>query len=135
MDKPWGGMDPNSHHQLWSRWEFTIIESGKHPPLAEVKNAAARWFRTGFGTAGRFRIEERVRTWVITLEVEGAPAHDPDYVAAVSLQFQRDFVEKGWGQLAVGVVEAKVIAGDRQNGKPRDQLVVMPRIDLLEGLR
>ena len=128
--KPWGRMDPNSHHQLWSRWEFTVFDNGRHPPFKDVKENAARWIRMGFGSAGQIRVQEKLSTWVITLDVEGVPAHDQEYVASVLLQFQKNFVEKGWGPLAVGIVEAKVLAGDKQDGKPREQLVVMPKIQL-----
>lgn len=125
-EKPWGGMNPNSSHQLWSRWTFRVYEAGKHPPLGEVKLNAARWLEQGFGSVGRAKVEELVRGYRITAEVEGPPAHDPQYVQSVRRQF-RNFVEKGWGPLATSSLKAVVLAGDRQDGKPLDQLVVIPK--------
>ena len=47
MEAMWKGMDPNSAHQLWSRWTFLV--HGKRIPLSAVKRNAARWLRSGFG--------------------------------------------------------------------------------------
>jgi len=125
-NQPWAGIDPNTQHQLWSEWRFEVFDCGKHPPFEDVKTNAARWVRMGFGSVGRMRVEERVRSWAIVVQVEGVPANDPSYVRSVRQQFQKHFVEKGWGPLAVGIVEVKLLAGDIQDGKPPQQLVVMP---------
>ena len=124
----WGGMDPNSAGQLWSRWTFTIFDVGKHPPLKDVEYNALRWLRKGFGSVGHANVIEKIKSWEIVAEVEGAPAHDPIYQKAIRQQFQKTFVEKGWGPLAVGIVEVNILAGNVQEGTPRSQLVVMPMI-------
>jgi hypothetical protein len=131
--RPWGALDPNSQHQLWSRWTFTVWDNGKHPPYKEVRQNAAAWLRKGFGSVGHAHVDEKVSTWVIIAEVEGAPAHDPDFVKSVERQFQKHFVEKGWGPLAISTVEVRILAGDTQTGKPPDQLIVMPADRFLIG--
>lgn len=139
--KPWGVLDPNSQHQLWSHWTFTIYEGGRHAPYADVVTNARHWIRAGFGTVGECRVCERLVTargsddeaflqqvYIIEARVEGVPAHDPGYVASVRRQFLQRFVAPGWGPLAAGDVQVKVLAGDTQDGKPRAQLIVMPSI-------
>ncbi len=137
----WGAMDPNSDHQLWSRWTF-VIEASKYVRLALVKENALKWLRMGFGSVGRARITESVRRtgpkqqfrinrWVIECEVEGPPAHDPEYVESVRAQFQK-FAQAGWGQMATGSTEVRVLAGNKEGGKPRDQMLVIPTIEFPE---
>ena len=129
---PWGAVEPNSSHQLWSRWRFCVY--GKPVPLAEVELNVARWLRKGFGSVGRARVRERVIAGlpvvVIEAEVEGAPAHDPGYVESVRMAFA-GFVRQGWGVTGLSTTKATVLAGDVQDGRPRSQLVVMPGIPLV----
>lgn len=122
--------NPNSQNQLWSRWTFRIRESGRHVPFEDVQHNAAQWLRAGFGSVGTARVRAAVRGWQIDLLVEGKPAHDPKFVADVQRQFQRNFVAKGWGPLAIGTVRVEVLAGSKQDGRPAAQLVVIPRIEL-----
>lgn len=128
VETPWAGMDPNSQHQLWSQWKF-IIHDGrgakKRPSLETVKSNAARFLKMLFGSTGRARVTQTVKAFEIEAWVEGVNAQDPDVVAAVRRQFQRDFVEGGWGPLATSEVHVKILSGDAQDGKPRSQLVVM----------
>ena len=129
MEQSWGSMDPNSAHQLWSRWEFRV--HGKPIPTKELRFNVARWLRKGFGSAGRCRISNELTNGsavtLIEVEIEGVAAHDPAYVRSVKRGFAR-FVEQGWGRMAYCSVEVEVLAGDVQNGKPPAQLVVMPTI-------
>lgn len=130
-EKPYGPIDPNSQHQMWSRWIFTVREAGRHAPFEDVKSNAARWARLGFGSVGRIRVVENLQGFVITVEVEGPPAHDPQYVEKVKLEFQQNFVNKGWGNFATGTVKVKILAGDKQDGRPADQLIVLPRLRVM----
>jgi hypothetical protein len=124
-------MDPNSQNQLWSRWTFTVLELGRHVPQPDVELNVARWLRQGFGSVGTVRVQATARGYRIEVLVEGRPAHDQAFVALVREQFRRHFVEKGWGPVgAVGFVSARVVAGDKQDGRPRDQLVILPSIPL-----
>lgn len=127
MAKPWGSIDPNSTHQVWSRWTFTVADLGAHPDYKSVKSNFARWARKGFGSVARAKVEEKIDTWVMLVEAEGVPVQDPTYRTAVQLGFDR-FVEQGWGHLGIGKVDAELLAGENDSGKPRTQLVVMPII-------
>jgi hypothetical protein len=134
MERPFGPIDPNSEHQLWSEWTFQIHEHGRHVPFAHVQKEVARWLVKGFGSVGRARVEEIHSAsgshFVIRAQVEGQPAHDPGFVAHVRRQFATYFVYQGWGPLATSSVQARVLAGDMQDGQPRRQLVVMPTLPL-----
>jgi hypothetical protein len=123
--------NPNGAKQLWSRWEFEIREAGKRPALADVELNVTRWLRAGFGSAGRARVVRTVLGWRIDLIIEGPPAHDPGYVTSVRRDFQRTFVEKGFGQFATSDVRVNVLAGDIEDGKPRAQMVELlhPQIE------
>ena len=126
-------MDPNTQHQRWSEWVFEIHEHGRYVSRLDVEQNIAKWFRMGFGTVGQFKVQRargapRVIGWTIRLQIEGVDAHDPAYVASVRQQFRQRFVAQGWGPLACGFVRATLLAGDRQDGTPRAQLIVMPSI-------
>ena len=133
--------NPNSSHQLWSRWTFTIYQGGREQDHSDVKFNAARWLRLGFGSVGRASVKENVitvttpdgekhleRVFVIIAEVEGAPANDPSYVANVRQEFLNRFVASGWGPLATGTVTVDIMAGEAGDGKPPRQLLVLPSI-------
>ena len=134
-NKPWGAMDPNSSHQLFSEWIFTVHEGGgRHVPMADVQSNVTRWLRHGFGSVAQAKVEEKLavrvglsfRYYQIMCHVEGVPAHDESYVVYVRREFAK-WVEKGWGPIATSTVTVRVLAGDSQDGTPRSQLVVMPR--------
>lgn len=134
---PYGGIDPNSEHQLWARYTFKVY-GGRIIPDREARLNITRWLRHMFGAAGRVRflttIEGPRNTVVFTAEVEaeGRAAHDPTYESYVRREWDK-LVEKGWGRTAIGALHIKILAGDLQDGKPREQLIVMPSINLLNG--
>lgn len=130
-------MNPNTQHQLWSQWVFTVYEGGRHVPFELVKENLVKWIQMGFGSVGQLHLEEHILVknldlkqvyYVATLNVEGAPAHDPGFVTSVRRQFLQRFVQQGFGPLATGTVTARVLAGDMQDGKPPAQLIVIPTI-------
>lgn len=126
--RPWGPIDPNSQHQLWSHWEFRVFEMGRHVPMRDVQYNAAKYMAAGFGTVGQLRVTETAKGYTIELFVEGAPAHDPGYVESVRSNFYNKFVKPGWSEFTLSSVKARVVAGDQQDGKAAGQLVVMPSI-------
>lgn len=127
------GIDPNTEHQLWTEWRFHIFETGRHVPFKEVEYNVAKWLRSGFGSVGQVRVTEKVNGYLVEAHIEGADARDEGFVEAVKSQFQKNFVEKGWGDLgAFSSVEVRIIAGDKGDGKPRSQLIVLPTINLEE---
>lgn len=118
-------MDPNSQHQIWSHWTFRVREAGRHVTRVDVEYNVARWLKKGFGSVGEVRVQGTRRGWLIQALVEGVPAHDQAFVADVRKQFQKNFIERGWGPMAYGFVWVRVVAGDTQDGGLRDQLVVI----------
>jgi hypothetical protein len=121
-------MDPNSANQMWSAWTFTVREAGRTAPRADVELNAARWLRRGFGSVGEARVTRTIEGWRIEARVEGVPAHDPAYVASVKREFRERFCAQGWGPLAWGDVRVRILAGDQQDGRPRDQWIGLPTV-------
>lgn len=123
-------MDPNSQNQMWSRWVFIVHAIGRKVSYEDVKTNAARWIRLGFGSTGVCRVSRTPDGWKIEAKVEGVPAHDPKYVEHVKLEFNRNFVAKGWGPVAWGTVHSRVLAGSLQDGKSAPQWVEIPTIPM-----
>lgn len=120
-------MNPNSGHQRWSKWTFTIGPGGtKRPPFADVRANAARFGRKVFGSASQMR----VRVWrdgrvVIEVRTEGHPVHDPAYVASVRALWLR-WALVGWGVGTTLQLTTRLEAGSREDGTPPDQLILAP---------
>jgi len=141
-EKPYGPIDPNSQHQMWSRWIFGIhadaiaagaaaASFGKRPSVREVVDNARSYFAKLFhSTVGRVRCDEERGYYVLTLEIEGVPAHDLDLRVHVERDFCRRFMTPGFGPTAtLSRYVVGVLAGDCQDGKPPIQLLVMPWLD------
>ncbi|MGH7184698.1 MAG: hypothetical protein ACREIB_00235 [Pseudomonadota bacterium] len=129
MEKPFGIIDPNSQHQLWSRWIFGVEASlAKLPPVKECADNARRYFAKGFqSTVGRVRCDQQGTYYCFIVEIEGPPGHDLEYVESVKRNFVERFMAQGFGPSARLVrFEVGILAGDQQDGKPPDQMLVMP---------
>lgn len=131
-DKAFGPIDPNSQHQLWSRWIIGIQAARQRPTVQEVNDNARRFFKQLFhSSVGRVKCEEQSGYYAITLEIEGIPAHDPGVRRDAEMQFERNFVKKGFGTEArLTRFIVGILAGDQQDGKPPEQLLVMPHVSL-----
>ncbi len=142
----WTG-NPNSQNQLWSKWEFGIEASPRRlPKKSDVEDNARRYFAAGFGTAGKLAVKllrtptdatllRRATYYYITVMIEGPPAHDPGYREYVRRDFTKKFVEAGFGQTARLVMfRCNIMAGDKQDGTPPEQLIVLPSIRLSDLL-
>lgn len=128
-EKPWGPMDPNSEHQLWSYWRFEVVDLRAHlrrRSLANVRENVHRYFQMIFGSVGQARVTQKVSKWIIELRVEGVPAQDPEFVESVKKDFEEKFVFQGFGPMATVSLTTRILAGDAQDGKPRKQLIVAP---------
>jgi hypothetical protein len=137
-----GTMDPNSQHQRWSRWVFGIEASPrKLPSRLSVLDNARRYFAAGFqSTAGRVKCQllrtpldvkfaRRATYYLLSIDIEGPPAHDPAYQKSVRQDFAKKFVAGGFGFSARLVkFEVQILAGDQQDGRPADQLLVLPTL-------
>lgn len=125
-------MDPNSQHQVWSLWEYRAYPDGsKRPDLALVKRNCARFGRVLFGRASEMSIreafDERRRFWEIKVLTEGHPVHEPRYTEWVHAQWRR-FLAAGFGATCEVRCHARLEAGDRQDGRPADQLLILPTL-------
>jgi hypothetical protein len=126
-------MDPNSRNQRWSHWQFYVYADGtKRPDFQTVKENCARFGRLMFGSVSEMKVacsmdESKRLFWDIEVRTEGHPVHDPMYVEWMHEQWRR-FFREGFGQSCEVKFNEQLIAGDRQNGKPADQLIIMPSI-------
>lgn len=125
-------MNPNSKNQIWSLWTITV-----RPPVGmrkivrnneTVRANVSRFFRKAFGSASQCKIVRASDgVWTFQVRSEGHPCHDPEYVGYVS-SFMKTFFTRGFGVGTVVRVDAKLEAGSAQNGKPSDQLIVLPSL-------
>ena len=130
-DTTWGAMDPNSDHQLWSRWTFAIrvARHAPRPSRGEVIDNARKYFAMLFRAPGQLRCDVVGRVYRITLDVEGPPAHDVGCRAHVHTDFKKRFMRAGFGPGSRLVdFQVAILAGDVQDGTPRTQLLVMPKL-------
>jgi hypothetical protein len=126
-------MNPNSAHQLWSLWQYRVEPSWtRHLSFATVKANVARFGRLLFGSASEMRLHcatdgDGRLYWEITVRTEGHPVHDPQYVEWMHARW-RQFLAQGFGATSPIRAHARLEAGDRQDGRPADQLIVMPAL-------
>jgi len=131
MTAPYGTIDPNSQHQIWSRWVFGVEASpDKTPDVKECADNARRYFAKGFkSTVGRVRCDQQGTYYCFVVEIEGPPGHDAEYADSVKQDFVERFMAPGFGPSAELVRFAVgILAGDQQEGQPPDQLLVMPGV-------
>lgn len=122
-------MDPNSSHQLWSKWTITVTPARKiRRDEPTVHSNAARFMRKAFGSATQMRVTKQSNgLWVFQVRSEGHPVHDPTYVAYLTTAFQQ-FFTAGFGISTKVSVSAKLEAGSAQDGKPASQLLILPSL-------
>ena len=128
-ERPFGTMDPNSQHQIWSRWIFGVEANPQKLPKARVcaENARTYFAKLFRSTVGRVRCDAQGTYYCFVAEMEGPPAHDPAYARSVRRGFRSRFMAQGFGAGARLVrFDVAVLAGDTQDGKPPEQMLVMP---------
>lgn len=136
-DRPFGPMDPNSQHQRWSRWVFGVEASpSKRPSVKECVDNARRYFAKAFqSTVGRVRCDAQGTYYCFVVEIEGPPAHDPEYVRALKADITERFLRPGFGP-SVQLVRCEVglLAGDTEDGTPPEQFLVVPQLPVTTAL-
>lgn len=132
-------MDPNSQHQLWSRWDVTVRPPSRgfdRRGLEELRTAWAKFVRKAFGTtAGEVRLEKRRRRLFslhggelfAQARVEGVPAHEAGYRDAQKRRIVT-FFGSGFGPGTQVHIEVRIEAGDVQDGTTPAQLVMLPTL-------
>lgn len=132
-------MDPNSQHQTWSLWVFKVIpgDKTKHPSVQEVKWNCWKFGRQPeiFGQTGQMHVERVPRDigefWIIKYRVEGKEVFDPQLVKVYKAAWAK-FFTNGFGAKTYVECEVKHEAGDKQDGKPPDQLIIIPPVNFKE---
>lgn len=135
-------MNPNSAHQTWSKWTVRVIlpYHGHHiwpNHFESLKYLIAKYFREEFGSVAQAKITHSVAgnptsllsTYTCECRSEGKPTHDPDFQRHTKAKLKAWFKAK-FGPQAVVNVSWRFEAGDRQDGTPLDQLIILPGINL-----
>lgn len=96
--------------------------------MDEIKTNSARFLTKLLGTTtGQMGVEVERGTLIIRVRAEGPPVHDSEYVKYIREQSTAFFVS-GFGPSTQVDVQAKLEAGSREDGRPSDQLLIMPSI-------
>lgn len=122
-------MDPNSIHQLWSKWLIIVKPQTQFSPSFEdMKLNTARCIRTLFGSTGQCQIRKFPKAWVIDALVE-SQFHplDRDSFNTVS-QTITQFFKMGFGYGTNVIVKSKLMAGERLDNQPADQMIILPTL-------
>lgn len=124
--------NPNTQHQVWSLWTYTVRpgDRTKTPSKAEVSLLCAQFAVKVFGSTGQAQIDRQFNAihgawWVLKFRVEGDAVRDPGKRLFIGKQWARFFAE----HFGVGThthQDTKFEAGDKQDGSPREQLIIMP---------
>lgn len=123
----------NSAHQRWSLWEYRVYpDTTKRPDFATVKANCARFGRLVFGSASSMEVRHATDGqgrlyWGVKVLSEGHPVHEGPYTEWMHGQWRR-FFSHGFGPSTEVQCHARLEAGDRQDGTPADQLIVLPRL-------
>lgn len=108
---------------------FVVPGTIRQRSFAEVRENAARFARKCFGSASRMKIEQNSRGYLVQVLSEGHPIHDPDYVNYIRELFER-FFTNGFGVGTQVKMNAKLMAGSRQDGTPSEQLLILPPVSM-----
>lgn len=130
-------MDPNSRHQQWSDWIFTIDVYGPRKPRpSEVKLNFGKLARSIFGSAGRMLVmaegvpkpSPHVR-WTIRIQVDTESVHDPLWRNTVRAKFAQA-AEQGFGKQIAVSMHVDLLAGENADGRPPDQWIALPMLEV-----
>ena len=104
------------------------------PDAATVKLNCARFGRLMFGSVSEMHLRDATdeygkRFWEIKILSEGHPVHDPQYTEWMHGQWRR-FLKNGFGLQCAIHAHARLEAGDREDGRPADQLIILPPLSI-----
>lgn len=124
-------MNPNSAHQLWSKWTIVVRpDSVVVPDFETVRLNAARFLRKAFGSTTSMRLRQFPKAWVIEVLTESSRHPDDRGDFLYLARACRDFFCVGFGLAADVRVKARLMAGPRMDGGAPDQLIVLPTIPI-----
>lgn len=125
-------MNPNSAHQTWSKWIITVRPGHRFVPSFETTvTNTSRFLRKAFGSTGQFQIKRYFAAWVITVFVEGDTHPDDPAAFTYFSRALTEFFRNGFGPSTQVQVKARLMAGARLDGRPADQLLIVPGAQLL----
>jgi len=129
-------MDPNSQNQIWSKWVWFVEPRGlmrvDHADFARVQHNVLRFARRAFGSVGQMRISQTGRGYIVEVIAEGHPVGDKIFQDAMKSSWER-FFKAGFGQDTTVKMTAKLMAGKRPDGKPPDQMLILPTLEVNNG--
>lgn len=96
---------------------------------ADVTHNCARFGRKAFGSVAQMRVSPVGAGWRVEIRAEGHPVHEAAYVTWMTAQWQRFFVG-GFGVGTRVTCQATIEAGSRQDGRPAEQLIVLPTLQV-----
>lgn len=136
-------MDPNTQHQIWFKWTATITRPMIQAHLQRwhqglVQTEWATFLKKMAGSVGAARVTHRISDvgspgkpksiWTLEGLIEGTPLHDPGKEAE-GVKLITEWARRGFGASADIAVECVYRAGDLQDGKAPEQLLIVPHID------
>jgi len=104
----------------------------KKPPFQTVKENCARFGLKMFGGDSEMNVkaatDEHGRLyWEIKIRTEGHPVHEGPYTEYIHTLWKQ-FLLNGFGPASEVRPHARLEAGDRQDGTPADQLIILPQL-------
>ena len=126
-------MNPNSAHQQWSEWVFTVETAAAGPPFAEVQLAFGRFFTALMGSVGRIKIDEAVNAarrrhiWTVTAQIEGESVFAPGWRTHVLEAFTQA-AQRRFGAGVRVQMDVRLLAGQTADGAPPAQWLALPVI-------
>lgn len=126
-------MNPNSQNQIWSKWVWFIVPGViKQRSFSVVKDNIARFGIKAFGSGSQARIRQTGRGYILEILTEGHPVHDPAFKQYMKENWEKFFVS-GFGNGTTVKMTAKLMAGSGQEGKPADQMLILPKLEVSDN--
>lgn len=122
-------MNPNSAHQTWALYVYEVRGATKGQRFDDVLTNCLRFGRKAFGSAAQLRVIQYERCWEVRILAEGYPVDDAAFTTWMHRQWEY-FFKHGFGPSCVVKASARLMAGQRSDGKPADQMIIVPSIPI-----
>lgn len=119
-------MNPNSQNQRWSAWVFTV-RAPFSIPFEEMRDNCAKFGRKAFRSTSQMDVRQNGRTYTIEIHTEGHMENDLMYREWMKRQWTAFFVAR-FGTSVIVDLEARLLAGSRDDGTPPDQWIGIPSV-------
>jgi hypothetical protein len=124
----------NSQHQWWSYWRFEVsTPKPSKVTVEEIKVNISRLTRKVYSSTTQARINKLGGSvFIVEVRSEGHPCFDPDYQRHVLGLFEKLF-RNGFGEGTAVKLTTKLLSGNPQDGRPVEQAVMLPRLEVVLG--